>query len=84
MVLFWRKDVILMDLKELIGGEKIEIACGGCGKSFKVKLASVMKDGTCINCPSCRASIKVDHDSRTKKTLRDAEKALKDLEKMFK
>lgn len=78
-------------LNKLFGDEKLSVNCPVCNHTFKVKFRQVTKDGSTIQCPACKTNIKLEHDSTTKKTLRDCEKAtrefeksLKDLEKAFK
>jgi transposase-like protein len=78
-------------LNKLFDDEKLPINCPVCSHNFNVKLREMTKDGSIVQCPACKTDIELQHDTTTKKTLRDIEKATKkfekslnDLEKAFK
>jgi len=73
-----------IDLESLFGGEEIDIDCPQCQSNFKVKFEEIMNDGSIVKCPHCQVDIQLNHDETTKKTLSDADKALRKFDKTLK
>lgn len=73
-----------LNLSELYGKQSIDIQCPSCDHKFKVKFDNLLKNNNIIKCSNCNNDIKIEHDSTTKKTLHDTDKALKDFEKSLK
>jgi len=73
-----------IDLESLFDGEEIDIDCPQCQSNFKVKFEEIMNDGSIVKCPHCQVNIQLNHDETTKKTLSDADKALRKFDKTLK
>lgn len=69
-----------MDLASLFKGQKVEVECPGCEKTFKAPAEKIMKEGSVITCSHCNKGITVNHDS---KSFRQVKKSLDELKKMF-
>jgi len=73
-----------IDLESLFGDENLDIDCPQCQSSFSVKFKKIMVDGSVVKCPHCQVDIQLNHDETTKKTLSDADKALRKFDKSLK
>lgn len=73
-----------MDLDKLIGDQRIEIECPGCNRAFKVKFKEISRDGATVRCPRCSRDIAISHSAESERSLRNANKALRDLERTLK
>lgn len=66
-----------INLDSLIGDEKVDMNCPGCGHKFKVKFKNISKSGSKVKCPKCRSNITVEQDNKTKRDFRETNKILK-------
>jgi len=58
--------------------------CPECNRIFNVKAKNVLRPGSKVQCPSCKVSIEISHDGKTKSSIRDVNRSLKDFEKAIK
>lgn len=73
-----------VDLEKLLGDQQIELECPGCNRAFKVKFKDISRDGAKMRCPGCGRDIAISHSAESQRTLRNVNKALRDLERSLK
>lgn len=67
-----------IDLDSIFGNEKAKIECSNCNREFQIKLKQAF-DNKKITCPHCRTDNSEKLDNKTKRKLKDIDKALKSL-----
>jgi transposase-like protein len=72
--------VTLMDVSQLFKGQKLDVECPNCKKIVTFDASLAFKNHSKITCQSCNSEIDLD----TTDAKKAAEKAVKDLEKLFK
>lgn len=72
------------DVESLYGDQETEIDCPNCDRDFKVKLKSVIRNGSQIYCPHCQSAITVNHKLGSAEALASANRSLKGIERSIK
>ena len=68
----------------MLDNSKIQISCPECNTQFQVRLIQVANEET-VTCPGCHKQINlVDKDKTVRKSLKDTDKAIEDLQKSLK
>lgn len=69
------------DVESLYGDQETSIHCPSCDRDFKVKLKSVMRDGSQIYCSHCQSAITVNHEPGSAEALARVNRSLKGIER---
>jgi hypothetical protein len=69
-----------MDITDLFKGQKLDVDCPACEKTFQAPAEKLLKGGV-ITCLHCNEHIKVNADDDS---MKETQKALNALEKTFK
>lgn len=70
-----------LDIDSVFGDQTIDITCENCNYIFDVPFRELAEDQSIIVCPHCKAKIRITHNDETKKTLKDVNESLKELDK---
>ena len=73
-----------LNVDSIFGSQELDSECPGCGHQIKVSFHDLAREGNEITCSGCHKPITIEHTPETAKGLKDANKALRDLENTMK
>lgn len=72
-----------LDFDNVFGSQPVDFKCPGCGHKFSVVFQELLVDGGSIECPGCKRSIQIEHDSSVAEAVESVNASFKELERAF-